>query len=60
MMVPTAQHLRTTYRNRISRPHSDGLSGAVVNKSGYDANGRLSFEVALKPVSHGNCCYSIH
>jgi N-terminal domain of (some) glycogen debranching enzymes len=49
------QHLRTTYRNR-DFARAVTISSARCSTNAVYANGRLSFEVAIKPGEPWHCC----
>ena len=51
----TNQHLRTTYRHR-DFTRAVTISPARWSSKAVDANGRLSFEVTLKPGEPWHCC----
>src|SRR6266446_3666903 len=52
---PSRQHLRTTYRNG-DFTRAVTISPAQSSAKAVYANGRLSFEVALKPGEPWHCC----
>jgi glycogen debranching enzyme len=52
---PSRQHLRTTYRNS-DFTRAVTISPARSSSAAVYANGRLSFEVALKPGEPWHCC----
>jgi glycogen debranching enzyme len=53
--APSRQHLRTTYRN-ADFTRAVTISPAHSSTTAVYANGRLSFEVALKPGEPWHCC----
>jgi len=53
--APSRQHLRTTYRN-ADFTRAATISPAHSSTTAVYANGRLSFEVALKPGEPWHCC----